>query len=138
VPGQPAADGVTVIVAVTAVLVVLIAVNTGIFPFPLAAKPMDGLLLVQLNPVPLTAPVNDIAFVVDPLHKVWFAGCTTLGVGLTVIVNVCGAPGQPAADGVTVIVAVTVALVELVAVKAGIFPFPLAANPIEVLLLAQV
>jgi len=60
-----------------------------------------------------------------------------LGVGLTVIVNVCAAPGHPAADGVTVIVAVTGALVKLIAVNAGIFPLPLAAKPIAVLLFVQ-
>jgi hypothetical protein len=136
-PGQPAADGVTVMVAVTAALVVLIAVNAGIFPLPLAPNPIEGLLFVQLKVEPLTAPVKFIVLVIALLHKVWFAGCTTLGVGFTVIVNVFGKPGQPVADGVTVIVAVSGALVVLVAVKAGIFPFPLAANPIEVLLLVQ-
>lgn len=74
VPGQPAADGVTVMVAVTAALVELVAVKAGIFPLPFAASPMDVLLLVQLNVVAATEPVNAIAFVVAPLHKDWFAG----------------------------------------------------------------
>ena len=47
-PLQPLADGVTVIVAVTAVVPVLIAVNAPIFPEPLAASPIDVLLFVQL------------------------------------------------------------------------------------------
>ena len=74
VPGQPAAVGVTVIVAVTAVLPVLMAVNAAIFPFPLAASPIDVLLFVQLKEVLFTEPENDMAFVVAPLHRVWFAG----------------------------------------------------------------
>ena len=69
VPGQPTADGVTVIVAVTGALVVLTTVNAGIFPEPPAANPTDVLLFVQLNVVPLTAPANVIAFVAAPLHK---------------------------------------------------------------------
>ena len=40
--------GVTVIVAVTGVLVALVAVKLAMLPVPLAARPMDGSLLVQL------------------------------------------------------------------------------------------
>jgi len=69
-PGQPAADGVTVIVAVTGALLVLIAVNEGIFPLPEAAKPIVVLLFVQLKVVPLTAPEKATRFVEAPLHKV--------------------------------------------------------------------
>ena len=61
----------------------------------------------------------------------------TVGVGLTVIVNVCGEPAQPFADGVTLIVAVTGALEVFVAVNAAMFPVPLAAKPIEVVLFVQ-
>ena len=68
-PGQPAADGVTVIVAVTGVLVKLMAVNAGIFPLPEAAKPIDVLLFVQLKVLPPTAPEKVIRLVVAPLHK---------------------------------------------------------------------
>ena len=89
------ADGITVIVAVIGALVVFVAVNDGIFPLPLAAKPMEVLLFVQLNPVPLTAPEKFIALVVALLHKDWLAGCTTLGVGLTAIVKLCKVPGHP-------------------------------------------
>jgi len=69
-PGQPAADGVTVIVAVTGAVPVLIAANAGIFPLPDAAKPIDVLLFVQLKVVPLTAPEKATRFVEAPLHKV--------------------------------------------------------------------
>jgi len=70
VPGHPAADGVTDIVAVTGALVKLMAVKAGIFPLPEAAKPIVGLLFVQLKVVPLTAPEKFIALVVAALHKI--------------------------------------------------------------------
>ena len=69
-PGQPAADGVTDIVAVTGALVKLMAVKAGIFPLPEAAKPIDVLLFVQLKVVPLIAPEKVTRFVDAPLHKV--------------------------------------------------------------------
>ena len=69
-PGQPAADGVTVIVAITGALVALMAVNAGIFPLPEAAKPIDALLFVQLKVLPPTAPEKVTRFVDAPLHKV--------------------------------------------------------------------
>ena len=134
---HPFAEGETVIVATTGALVVLIAVNEGIFPVPLAARPIDVLLFVQLKTVPLTAPLKLTALLAAPLHKAWLAGCITSGVGLTVIVKFCEAPGHPFANGETVIVAVTGALVKFVAVNAGILPLPLAARPMEVLLLVQ-
>ena len=40
--------GVTVIVAITGVVVVLLATKVGIFPVPLAAIPIDGALFTQL------------------------------------------------------------------------------------------
>ena len=40
--------GVTVMVAVTGELLVLLAVNVGMFPLPLAARPIDAVLLIQL------------------------------------------------------------------------------------------
>ena len=136
-PGQPFASGVTVIVAVTATLDTLVAKKDGISPVPLAAKPMVVLSFVQPKLVPLTEPVKFTVPVAALLHKTWLAGCTTLGVGFTVIVKLCEGPGQPLARGVTVIVAITGALVEFVAVNDGIFPLPLAAKPIEVLLFVQ-
>jgi hypothetical protein len=136
-PVQLFADGKTLIVDVIGALVKLVAVNEGIFPTPFAARPIAVLLLIQVKPVPLTVPVKLIALVEVPLHKAWLAGIETFGVGFTVMVNVCGAPGHPAADGVTVIVAVIGAFVELVAVNDGIFPLPVAASPIEVLLFVQ-
>jgi hypothetical protein len=60
------------------------------------------------------------------------------GIGLTVIVYVEEAPVQPASVGVTVMVDVIGEPVAFVAVKAGVFPFPEAANPIPVLEFVQV
>jgi hypothetical protein len=51
---------------------------------------------------------------------------------------VAGVPGQPLAEGVMVIVAVIGADVAFVAVNVGMFPDPLAASPIAVLLFVQV
>ena len=48
VPTQPLADGVTVIVAITGAVPALVAVNEAILPLPAAARPMDGVVLVQL------------------------------------------------------------------------------------------
>src|SRR5271156_6008608 len=53
------------------------------------------------------------------------------------MVKLCGVPLQLFADGVTVIVAVFIALVAFVAVKDAISPAPLAARPIVGSLLAQ-
>lgn len=61
----------------------------------------------------------------------------TVGVGLTVIVNVIGVPAQLLAVGVTVIVATTGAVVILVAVKLAILPVPDAARPIDGWVLVQ-
>ena len=130
--------GVTVIVAVTALVVLFTAVNDGILPVPPAAKPIDGVLLTQLKlidpPVALVAKLT--AVVLAPLHKVWLLTAFTLAVGLTVMVNVVDGPVQLTPPfvkvGVTVIVAVTGAVPLFTAVNAAIFPVPLAARPIVV------
>ena len=82
-------------------------------------------------------PVKLTASVAAPLHLVWSAGLVTVGVGSTVMVKETGVPGQPLIVGVTSIVPVIAALVELVAVNEPIFPVPLAANPIAVLVFVQ-
>ena len=48
VPTHPFAVGVTVIVATTGAVPLLIAVKDGIFPVPLAASPIDASLFVQV------------------------------------------------------------------------------------------
>jgi hypothetical protein len=74
---------------------------------------------------------------------VWEAGvATAVGVGFTVMVNVRGVPVHSVPPfrklGVTVIVAVTGALVVLVAVNEAMLPVPLAPRPIDVLLFVHV
>ena len=69
-----------------------------------------------------------------PLQTTWSDGSVTAGVGLTVMVKLCGVPTQtgPAVLGVTVIVATTGVVPALVAVKAAIVPpEPDAASPID-------
>ena len=58
-------------------------------------------------------------------------------IGFTIIVKVSVFPGQPLINGVTTIVAVTGVVPVLVAVKLAIFPVPLAAKPMLVLLFVQ-
>ena len=82
----------------------------------------------------LTAPLKLAAAVDAPLHNVWLVGVVTVGVGLTVIVKFCGLPVQPLAEGVTVTVAVTGALVTLLAENELILPDPVDDSPIEVVL----
>ena len=60
-------NGVTVIVALVDVVPEFLAVNAAMFPDPLAANPIPGLLLVQVNEVALV-PVKLIAVVNDPLQ----------------------------------------------------------------------
>ena len=91
--------------------------------------------------MPDTGLLNTMGAVVVLAHKDWLATALTTAVGLTVIVNVLDVPTQltpPLVNvGVTVIVAVTGALVALVAIKDAILPAPVAAKPIEGVLLTQ-
>ena len=67
-PVQPFAVGVTVIVAAIGEVVALVAVNEGILPEPLAARPIDVLLFVHVNVVPLTGPEKLVIDVVAPVQ----------------------------------------------------------------------
>ena len=140
-PGQPLAVGVMVNVTVIGALVVLVNVPL-MFPLPLAAMPVTVtvLSLVQLNVVPATLPLSTIVVIGIAEHTVCDAGvATAFGIGFTVIINVCGAPGQLLAVGVTVIVPAIGAVPALVAVKVGNeLPEPLAPNPMAVLLFVHV
>jgi hypothetical protein len=68
------------------IVIVLVAVNAGMLPDPLAASPMAVLLFVQVNVVPLTGPDKEVAGTLAVLQYVWFATAVTVGVGFTVIV----------------------------------------------------
>lgn len=126
------------IVAVTTAVPVLAAVKDGIFPFPLATRPIEDVLLVHAKVVPLTGLLKLIAEAATPLQSERSATRATVGVGLTVMVKVSGVPGTPKAVGVTTTVATTGAVPVLVAVKPEILPDPLAAKPIDGLLLVHV
>ena len=92
--------------------------------------------------VPKTLPIKFTAAVDDPTHKTWFATGLTVGVGLTVIVKLCAVPVQviPAVVycGVTVTIAIIGDRPVFTAMKLGILPVPLAANPIDGALLVHV
>ena len=144
VPGQLAPPfvkvGVTVIVAVTGDVPALVAVKEAMLPVPLAARPIDIVLLVQsyvvAPPVLLVPKVTAIVGLL--LQTTWSAGSFTWADGLTVIVKVCAVPEQLTPPfvkvGVTVMVAVTGDVPVLIALNDAIFPVPFAARPIVVLL----
>ena len=87
---------VTVIVATTGALVALVAVNDKISPVPLAGKPIDGWVLVQLKICvpPVVGLLKFILAVAELLHTVWLATVFTTGVGLTVMVKLVAVPTQ--------------------------------------------
>jgi hypothetical protein len=59
-----------VIVAVIGAVVVFVAVNAGMLPDPLAARPMAVLLFVQVKVVPLTGPDNVVDAALPPLQYI--------------------------------------------------------------------
>lgn len=73
-----------------------------------------------------------------PPHCEMLAGTAMVGIGFTEIRYVSLVPVQPFKVGVNVIVAVATLVPELVAVKEGTFPVPLAVKPIAVLELVHV
>ena len=76
-----------------------------------------------------------------PLQTTCEVGCVSWAVGFTVMVKDCVGPVQFTLPllkvGVTIIVATTGAVPLLIVVKAGMFPAPEAAKPIDVVLLVQ-
>ena len=71
VPVQPFAVGVTVIVAVIGAVVAFVATKEGIFPEPLATRPMAVLVFIHVNVVPLTGPDKFVIGIVGPAQYVW-------------------------------------------------------------------
>jgi hypothetical protein len=103
-------------------------------PFVATTATPAGCIAVQLNVTPGEALFNVTNAVVSPEHIDCDTGeNNTAGLGFTTIVNDCDAPIQlevPLAKvGVTVIVAVTGKAVLFIALKAAIFPEPLAERP---------
>lgn len=64
----------------------LVAEKAGVFPAPLAARPMAVLELVHAKVVPATPLEKALAATAPPLQTVMFAGTVTVGLGLTVMV----------------------------------------------------
>jgi hypothetical protein len=130
-------------VAVTGAVVVFVAVNTGRFPTPLAAKPIDGVLFVQLYTIvpPVAVLAKVTAVVAVALQSTLLATAVTVAVGFTVMVKMEAVPVQLTPPlvyvGVTVMVSTTGAVPVLMAVKDAMSPVPLAAKPIEVFLFIQ-
>ena len=65
--------GVTVIVAVTRDVPALIAIKEAMSPVPLAPRPIEGVLFVQLYTTvpPAAVDPKEIAVVLAPLHTTW-------------------------------------------------------------------
>ena len=86
-PRQPFAVGVTVIVATEGELLLFVALKTGMFPVPLAARPFAGMLFVHVKVVPAPTGLETVVSVVPtPLQYAWFNMELTVGVGFTVMV----------------------------------------------------
>src|SRR5678816_2929387 len=83
-PRQPL-NSVTEMVAVMVVLPGFVVVKLLMLPVPLAARPMEVLVLVQVYVVPLMEEVKANKPVADPAQKVVSCGTTTFGAGFTVI-----------------------------------------------------
>ena len=135
--------GVTVIVAITGFVPVLIDVKAGMFPVPEAAKPIEVKSFVQLNVVVpfILAVENSTKDVSNPFETIWLPTEFTWPVGLTVISNVIGSPtlvSPPFSKlGVTTIVPDIGASVVFVAVI-SMFPVPAFERPIAELSLVHV
>jgi len=77
-------EGITVMVATRGVAPVFVAVKDAMFPAPLAARPIEGVLFVQLKVVPTGVPLNVTKDVPAPLHITWLTIGSTAGTGFTV------------------------------------------------------
>lgn len=86
VPAHPFTVGVTVMIAVTAVAPVLLAVNAGVFPVPLAASPIEGSELVHANVPPEGILTKADAVIMSPLQTTMLTGTVVTGVGSTMMV----------------------------------------------------
>ena len=135
--------GITDIVATIGLVVLLIGVNTGIFPVPEALSPIPKVSFVHVyDVVPVVFEVvNGIAVDAAPAQNTTLFGWLTSPVGFTVIVIDIVGPVQltPPFEkvGVTVIIELIGAVVVLVAVNIGTSPFPGLVKPIAVLLLVH-
>ena len=95
VPAHPFSVGVTVMVATAGNESVLIAKKPAKPPVPLAPRPIDGLLFVQLYTVPAGPPPKVTPTNGKPGQTAWLATGLTPGLGLDVIVPVAVTTPQP-------------------------------------------
>ena len=72
--------GVTVMVAIIAEDPLFVAVNEGIFPEPLAAKPIAALEFVQVKVPPAGVLTKFVAVTATLLSTIMFDGTVTVGV----------------------------------------------------------
>ena len=127
--------GVTVIVAIeAAALLALSPTNEAMFPVPAFARPMLGVLFVQVYEFPVPLKVMADVFVLLQITRL--LTLFTVGVGLIVIVAFELSPAQvtPALvnDGMIPMVAFIGVLPLFVLKNGAIFPEPEAAKPILV------
>ncbi len=128
------------IVAIMGLAVLFMAVNEGIFPEPVALRPIPGVEFVQLYPVPV--PFKVMAVETEPLQRTTFDGAVTEGVGLTVILKIVVEPLQdippPVYTEVTVTDPEMGEVVEFVTTNGAILPVPEEFKPMLVLLFNHV
>ena len=131
--------GVIVTVAVIGDVELFNAVKPGI----LLVEPLVGvipiveLFIFQTYVAPVTLEVRILEETTVWGQTVMLDKLSTWGVGLIVIVKLIGFPLQLLATGVTVMLAIMALLPGLIVVNAGIFPVPLAPNPIFALEFVQ-
>ena len=135
VPGQPNSEGVTVMLPV--VVVVTVAAISFRSPEPLKGTPVAPLLLVQVYVAPEELPVKE-AKMASFAQTVKLGIGSTVGMGLTVMVKVCGSPTQLPKEGVTVMVPVSGKPLGALPVKLNWLPVPAGPRPMAGLSLAQV
>ena len=133
-PGQPNSEGVTVMLPV--VVVVTVAAISFMSPEPLKGTPVAALLLVQVYVAPEELPVKD-AKIASLAQTVKLGIGSTVGMGLMVMVKVCGSPTQLPKVGVTVMVPVSGWPLGALPVKFRL-PVPPGPRPIAGLSLDQV
>ena len=109
-PVHPLANGVMTSVAVSILEPVFRAVNAGMLSVPEAAKPMEGLLLVQVKLAPATGLASMSEGRCDPLQTVVSGTTANTGAGYTKMLKGLVVRAHPLAIGVTVKWAVSVRL----------------------------
>ena len=98
-PVHPFAAGITVMVAIIAVIPLFDAVKEGIFPVPFAPSPMDGLLFVHVKVVPATGPLKAIGAVMTPSQEVKLPTGSADGIGFTIMTIGLEVAGEPVRQG---------------------------------------